>query len=227
MTLADLIAQTRFISNTSTITYPDADLTAALNTYVDLFTTEVLNSMDDWDFSAESATTSLVANQQEYLLPLDILKIKRIEVSMDGVNWYVSTPMDVNETGNATDADTVTKNFYPTRPKHDLMDNSIILYPIPDTSVTAGLKIWYEHLPAVLASSNDTPNLARPFHKGLCYGAAKDYFEKYLEAGANSSKAVSAGQNMETYIARMNTYYRKKDQDRPYNLETNFVDYGY
>jgi hypothetical protein len=183
--------------------------------------------MDEWDFSAESATTSLVANQQEYLLPLDILKIKRVELTFDGTTWYDATPMDINETGEATDTTTIAQYYLPNNPKYDLMDNSLFLYPIPTVNVTAGLKVWYEKLPAVLVNTTDTPNIARPFHKGLCYGAAKDYFEKYLEAGANSTKAVAAGNNVETYIARMNTYYRKKNQDRAYTIDVNHVDYGY
>jgi hypothetical protein len=77
MNLVALRAFTRFITNTNSTTYTDTDLDASLNTYNDIFTTEILDSMDDWDFSADYATTNLVASQQEYVLPTDILKIKR------------------------------------------------------------------------------------------------------------------------------------------------------
>jgi hypothetical protein len=226
MNLTELRAFTRFLTNTNSTTYTDADLDANLNTYNDLFTTEILDSMDDWDFQAETATASLVAGQQEYILPNDILKIKRVEITYDGTNWQTVAPMDINERGYPTDSNSVSQDFSTDSPFFDLMYDSIILYPVPTATVAGGLKIWYENLPTTLSGSL-SPTFAQPFHKGLCYGAAKDYFDKNQEVSANANKSISADGNMEKYIQRMKVFYRKRNQDRKYSIEPTFVDYDY
>lgn len=222
-----LRGETRYLTNTNSTNYSDADLDAALNAYYDLFSTEALDSMDDWDFQGDIATADFVANQQEYTFPSDILKIKRMEVTFDGTNWYVASPMDINERGEPTDTTSIANDFSTSEPYFDLMDNSLFIYPIPTTSVTGGIKIWYEKLVTQLSSVTDEPVIPRPFHKGLCYGAAKDYFEKYSEKTGFISKLNNANQNLENYIARMKTYYRKKNPDRAYNVESYDGGYDY
>lgn len=226
MTLVELRAFARFLTNTNSTTYTDTDLDASLNSYYDIFTAEILDSMDEWDFSADTATTDLLASQQEYVLPTDILKIKRVEISYDGTTWNLANPMDVNERGSATDTTSIASDFSTSTPYYDLMDASIMIYPLPTAAVTAGLKIWYEKDPTVLTGTM-APTIAKPFHKGLCYGAAKDFFDKYLGTETNQAKSNGAYTNMESYIQRMKAFYRKRNQDRKYTVEASFVDYGY
>ena len=218
---------TRSRTSTSTSTLTDAELDASLNTYMDIFTIDILESMDEWDFQAEIATTDLVAGQQEYVFPTDILKIKRVEVTFDGTTWQLANPMDINEVGKPTDTTSIAQNFSITNPFYDLMDDSVMMYPIPSVAVTGGIKIWYEKLQTYLTADTDTPNFARPFHKGLCYGAAKDYFEKYLEVKGNDTKMVNAKNNMDEIIAKMKAYYRRKNQDRAYIVMAGETDYDY
>jgi hypothetical protein len=183
--------------------------------------------MDGWDFQGETATTNLVANQQEYSLPSDILKIKRMEITYDGTNWYNVMPFDVNMRGASTDTTSIARDFNKNEPLFDLMEDSVFLYPIPDTAVVGGLKIWYENIATELSSATDEPVFADAYHKGLAYGAAKDYFQKYAEIEGNVSKAKLMEQEMNAYISRMKIFYNKKTQDDIYSVETGFVDYGY
>ncbi len=218
---------TRFITDTDTTTFTNADLDASLNMYYDLFCTEIIDSMDEWDFNGEIATTDFVANQQEYVFPTTILKIKRIELTYDGSNWYLASPMDINEVGSATDTTSIRNNFVVQEPHYDLMDTSFMVYPIPTANVTGGVKIWFEELETQLSADTDEPAIVRPFHKGLCYGAAKDYFEKYINVGSNDKKAQTASINLETYIQRAKNFYRKKNQDRAYTVTSYDADYEY
>jgi len=223
-----LRGETRYITNSNSTTYTDADINGAINVYYDLFCTEILESMDDWDFQGEIATASLVSNQQEYVFPSDILKIKRVEITYDGNTWYEARPEDVNE--KEYDSGSVARindNYDQALPVYDLMDNSLFIKPVPTTAVTSGLKIWYEKLVTQLSADTDEPVIPRPFHKGLCYGAGKDYFEKNLEKEGMVSKLNNANQNLENYITRMKAFYRKKDQDRQYNVEVSDADYDY
>lgn len=222
-----LRGETRYITNTNSTTYADADLDAAINSYYDLFVTEIIGAMDEWDFQADIATTDLVNGQQEYVLPTDILKIKKVEISYDGTTWYSVRPKDVNEKANPNDTTTVAADFVQSDPFCDFMDNSLFLYPIPNQNVTGGLKIYYEKVKTDLSGATDSPAFVQPFHKGLAYGAAKDFFEKYIEKGDNKTKLISAEQNLLGYIERMKAFYRRRNQDRQYQIDTNDTDYEY
>jgi hypothetical protein len=222
-----LRGETRYQTNTDTTSYSNADIDAALNAYYDIFCTEILESMDEWDFQGEIATASFVANQQEYTFPSDILKIKRIEVSYDGTTYYEARPEDVNETENVSSSVAVINGDYDqSKPRYDLMDNSLFIKPVP-TTATGGMKIWYEKLVTQLSDDTDEPTIARPFHKGISYGASKDFFEKYSEKEGYITKLNNANQNMENYISRMKAFYRKKNQDRAYTIDVEDSGYDY
>ncbi len=217
--------KTRFLTRTDTTTYTDADLDANLNNYLHIFTTEVLESMDGCDFKADTATTNIVADQQEYVLPTDLLKIKRIEVTYDGTNWKKVDFFDINERGTNTSTTSISSDFSTENPYVDLMDESLMLYPIPDTNVSAGLKIWYSKLDDTLESATDTPAIAEPFQVGLCYGAAKDYYERHSEKPNFADRALIMDRNIKSVIKKMKAFYNTHNQDRDYILDTVYVDY--
>jgi hypothetical protein len=226
-TSAGLRNFTRFLTNTNTTTYSNADLDAALNTYYHQFTNDILESMDDWDFQGEVATASLVASQQEYIFPTDLLKIKRVEVSYDGTNWYVAKPFDISERSEPLDTTSVATDFSTTDPYYDAHDISLFLYPIPSSNVSGGLKIWYEKEATELTAVTNEPVFAEAYHKGLAYGAAKDYFEKYMEVAGNANKAVQMEKNLEVVRQRMKDFYARRNQDRDYVMLPAFEDYDY
>jgi hypothetical protein len=205
--------QARFLTNTNTTTYTAADLYASINTYYHYFVNEILEAMDGWDFQGEIATTDLVASQQEYVFPTDILKVKRVEITYDGTNWYNAEPFDINMRAKATDTTSITNDFSTNKPYFDCFENSMFLYPIPDAAVTSGLKIWYEKEATELSGATDEPVFAEAYHKGLSYGAAKDWFQKYSEVPANFKKAQTMSAEMQNSINRMKVFYNRKTQD--------------
>lgn len=215
--------RTRYLTRTDTSTYTDNDLNANINSWNQIFITEILSAMDGWDFGAETATTNIVANQQEYVFPTDLLKIKRIEVTYDGSNWKKVEWFDINERGT----DTANLNDFTTdNPYADLMDDSLMLYPIPTTNVTAGLKIWYSKLDSPMSSDTDKPSFAEPFHIGLCYGAAKDYYERHSEKPNFADRAQVMTRNLNETIERMREFYNTHNQERDYVLKTVYQDYN-
>jgi hypothetical protein len=226
-TSAGLRNFTRFLTNTNTTTYTNEDLDAAINMYYRSFVQDIIDAMDDWDFQGEVATADLVAGQQEYVFPTDCLKIKRAELTYDGTNWSKVNFLDINEISSATDTTSISRNFTKTEPYADLHDNSLFLYPIPDANSAAGLKIWYEKKATDLSAVTDEPLLVEAYQKGLCYGAAKDYFEKYIEVGKNYNKRNLMASNLNEIREEMKNFYRKKIQDRTYRISGGFVDYGY
>ena len=218
---------TRFLTNTNTSTYTNADLDASLNMNYQLFVTEILDAMDGWDFQGEIATTDVVSGQQEYVFPTDILRIKRIEVTYNGTQWARAEQFDINQRRADTADTSIVRDFSKYQPYADMYDNSIFLYPIPDGDVTGGLKIWYEKQVSSLVNDTDAPVFIESFHKGLCHGAAKDYFSKYAEKNGFSNKLAQNTNDMNDYIQRMKAFYRKKTPDFNYKITPNVVAYDY
>ena len=226
-TSAGLRNYTRFITNTNSTTYTDADLYANLNMWYHDVVNEILKSMDGWDFQGEYATTSMVASQQEYILPTDILKIKRIEVTYDGTNWYKVNFTDINSRESTNDTTSIANNYTEYNPSADLYDNSMFLYPIPTSASTNGIKVWYEKEATELSAATSEPAFTEAYHKILCYGAAKDYFEKYSEKEGNTNKRNLQQQNLNKVLEDMKEFYNTRNQDRDYIIQPRFTDYDY
>lgn len=216
----------RFLTNTNTTTYASGDALASVNRWYQFIISEVLQAMDDWDFQGEYGTANLVASQQEYTLPSDILKIKRVEVTYDGTNWYTASPMDLSERADATDSTSVNNDFNTAEPFYDLMDNSLFLYPIPTANSTGGLKIWYEKEGTELTNTSE-PNLPEFAQKALSYGMAMDYFEKYSERDGFTNKRNLMKQELNEIIEKTKEHFNTKHQDRPYRITPVYKEYGY
>jgi hypothetical protein len=225
MTLTQLRSYARFLTNTNSTTFTDADTLVSANVWYDTLAAEIVAAMDDWDIGGEISTADTVANQQEYVFPTDIFKIKRIEVTYDGINWSVANRFDVNEMSRPTDTTTIQQNFSTSKPYVDTYDNSIFLYPIPTLAITGGIKIFYEPLVTQLSGASDEPNMARPYHIGIALGMAKDYLKKYITVDGNQNKLMTIENDLEKLRNEMKEYYRSRNQDREYNVIPRDVDY--
>jgi hypothetical protein len=218
---------TRFLTNSDTSSYANADLDAAINRYNRLFVNKIIEAMDGWDFQGEIATTDLVANQQEYVFPTDILKFKRAEISYDGTTWRRMDLIDVNNKPRQTDSTTINNEYSTYDPQVDLFDKSLFVYPIPTADVTGGLKIWYEKEASDLTAATDEPVFLEAYHPGLAYGAAVDYLSKYQEVEFNSSKLRDNQEKLNRLILDMQSFYRRRTQDQDYTVQGVYVDYDY
>ena len=216
-----LVEDVRWWTETNTTSYPTADITRNLNKWYQEISADVLLSMDEWDVQGEIATASLVANQEEYTWPSDLLRIKRIEVTYDGTNWYRVHPIDIQEpeVSIATDAN-INEEFSTNDPRYDTHDNSIFLFPVPTANSTNGLKIWYEKEVAELSSNSDEPNLAEPFHRLLSIGASYDYA---LKTGLPIANQLL--QKLELGRAKLREYYNNRVPDRIPTFGANIGNY--
>jgi hypothetical protein len=218
MQLSVLQSQTRFITNTDTTSYSNDDLNANLTRWAHLFTTEIIDSQDCWDFQGEISTADLVADQREYLFPTDILKIKRIEIYL-GDDWRVANFIDENEVSTIIgDEAKITEKFSNEEPYVSLFDKSLFIFSGTIAEKTAGIKIWYtEEIVGVDAAGDDitsfttatdTPNIIEAFQRGLVHGASKDWFQKYQI----KDRAQEQDAELEKIIARMRQFYGKRSE---------------
>lgn len=188
--------------------------------------TMILESMDEWDFDdANLANTgffktyNITANTQTVTLPLSdkILKVKRVEITYDGTNWFLASPMDVNEYGGGTNQTDVNNSFSTSQPFYDIQGNYIYLYPVPTASVNNGLKVLVtrEVDEFTTADTTQEPGIDEPFHEMLAVGASRDYA---LQEGLSHAGDLNAV--LQDYEARLKRYYGSKQMDRRMTLKS-------
>lgn len=188
MTLADVTTRVNFLTGTTVNEYSAPARLVSLNKWYYQAHNWIMQSMDGWHYDDSNATdfpfisANLVAGQQDYggLLTERVLRMKRAEITYDGTNWVKLTPFDLNEDMNATDSTSVSGDFSQANPRYRMVQNSILVYPVPDTSITDGLKLFVDRsIIPVTASDVTTGTLVLGFdinfHDIVPMGMAYDY----------------------------------------------------
>lgn len=117
------------------------------------------------DYYSTKATSATVANQQEYALPSDIYKIRRVEINYEPSNANslprkaVPVAMDsvLRDLGNSALGITVYRN-----PAYYMRGNTIGFIPEPTESGSGAITLWYIKTVAELSSASDTINIPFP-----------------------------------------------------------------
>lgn len=139
----------------------------------------------EWDDNNQTdlpiATTSLVSGQQDYSLNIGQLFIDRVEVLPNGGKYFYKLfPRDVEDPmwgSEVTGIDNVTVG---TPMMYDPIGTSLFLYPIPNYSQVASLKIYFKRAQIDFTQSDLTTGTATPgfvslFHDLIAYLVAYDY----------------------------------------------------
>lgn len=177
MTNQNIFDYVRARSNTNTGTLTNTTLFLFLNERNRQFCAALQGVRED--FLGERSTTDLVGNQQEYQLPDDCMRLKKVEILYDGTNWKPGTFFDINERPRygvsgtlgsqvlPTDTTTISNNYTTDYPYVDVLENSIFLYPIPTATVTAGLKLYYFKRPQDMTTTSASADLPKEYHSYL------------------------------------------------------------
>jgi len=192
--------------------------TRYINQWYQKTVTMILEAQDDWDFDDINktdypvATTPLVANQRDYTLPasLKVLKVKRVDVTYDGTNYYRAAAIDSGAYSQPLGNDTlVDAQFSTSDPRYDVKGNSIWLYPRASSSTgTLRVEFFREPTEFTTASTTAEPGFDEPFHRILSLGASFEYA---------MSKQLPFKQDLFTMLqdmeARLKRYYGRKNED--------------
>lgn len=177
MTPSDIASQARYITKTSSTdgVGGDADILRILNDYIQRQAKELVDLNDD-KFGVKATTNlNVEANQEDYALPSDMWKLKRAEITWDGSKWYPITMVDdANFLDYALDETTINQRFTKNNPKATVYGNNLYLRPIPDTAVTAGLRIWYIRQPSDMSNLSGSIVTPSEYHGALVYGVAAE-----------------------------------------------------
>ena len=174
MQLQNLRDDVRFLifkDTTATTAYSNTDIDRNINQWYRTILSWILGSNGEWQVFGEYATANIVADQREYILPTDILRLNEVYIKGTTAGTYLkATQRDI------INVEDYPEDYHPATPEFDLIDNSLFIY-LPEssiTNVTAGIKIYYQTELTELTST-DKPNLADVFIRALVYGAVFDY----------------------------------------------------
>lgn len=238
MTTSDINSFVDFRANANTTTFTYAQRLISANRWLHKIWSMILDSIDGWDIDDASRTdyaiitTPLIAGQRDYTLPasLTAVKIKRIDITYDGTNYYKCEPWDSNMTGqglgNNTAADTL---FSKAKPGYDLRSNAIFVYPLAtSTEVAAGAKLRVEYTRELveltlsdITGGTKVPPVDEPFHFMIALGLLFDY----ASAKKIPDLKQDAWSELQDYEVRLRRQYGTKDQDTHYTFQSAYVNY--
>jgi hypothetical protein len=157
-TLSTLRADTRhYLDESAQADWLDSDLTRIINKNYHRVVTAVIEVFENYYIT--EATTDMVASQQEYALPSDFLKIRRVEANydIDSANSSFSRclPIDIDSIrynlANNNAGVTILRN-----PAYYVQGNLIGFIPIPTNNGDEAIKLWYVALKSDLVEDTDT-----------------------------------------------------------------------
>ena len=154
--------------------------TALSNRALDSVSIIAMGADDRWQFDDTNhtdypiATTNLVTDQRDYVLSVSHLRITRVEIKDDQGNWTILTPFDLADIGIARDE---FMNTSATPMYYDKLGNSLFLYPAPNYSQSASLRVYFQREPSYFLSTDTTksPGFASIFHRLVPLNACLDY----------------------------------------------------
>lgn len=220
MTQAQIYTYARRLVGANSTDWPESDLVVDLNdALVDVWTrlkvARGVLEYDDTNYTdLPSSTFNLVASTAPYKITVDansneIITIHKVQV-LDGSSAWVDVPRKrVGEGDQSVLIDATTASvpsFYYE------MGASIVLSPIPSTSRTNGVKIWYDRAPSLFTVGGSiTPGVPSPYHKLIADKAALNFaIIKGKNSAANIKTLVELGeQRLDQYEA-----HRRKDEVR-------------
>lgn len=123
------------------------------------------------------ATTALVSGTADYAIPSAALTINQIEVKDENGDWHKVIPLtyeQIGETGAISEFEET--NGEPRY--YTLTGDTITLYPAPDYSQAASLKVYYDRgsHDFVYGDTTATPGFASEFHGIIPVGASMRYW---------------------------------------------------
>lgn len=210
--------------------YPIAQKTRNINNRYDKVVNQILTADGNWEWDDENytstrpvATTALVANQQDYSLAGEgILKILRVELRDNANNWVHLIPFNQDQRRGIALPEYLETAGNPQY--YDVFANSLFLYPKPDYSDSAGLKIYYQrdfnHFTA--SDTTKTPGFDPTFHRLLSLGAALDY----AVAKDMPGRVASFQQEIAALEAQLIEHYAKKDSSQKVRISLKREYYG-
>lgn len=191
MNYTDIKNTVYLYTGTNSTSLPDATMVLLANRALDRIVSLINQADSRWEFDDSNqtdlpiATTTLTTGQQDYSLATSHLSINRVEIKDQAGNWHLLRPIDRNDiNGEALDE---YRSSNGTPREYDKIGNSVFLYPTPDYTQAASLKLYFTRGPVNFASDDTTatPGFNSLFHKLVPLWASYDYATAKGKKNAN------------------------------------------
>lgn len=190
VTLSTIRTQVRsYLDEPTAADWTDVELNRLINQRYHRLFSAITTVFEDYRITF--ATADLVANQQEYTLPADFFKIRRIEINYDISNSdsqnQKATPVSgvdgIRTQLGDTNGSTILRN-----PVYYILGDTIGFLPIPTKSGEEAIQMWYVPVLPDLTSDSSTVDIPYPerYYHVIAEGAAGD---AYRFGEQNSSEA--------------------------------------
>lgn len=222
MTQSELYTYARRLVNANSTDWAESDLVIDLNDALDDLWVKMKNArgileFDDSNYTdLPAGTFNLTANTASYAITTDensneIITVHKVAV-LDGASWVdiprkkVSEPDQDGLLDAATDTAKVPSFYYE-------VGNRVYFSPVPSTTVSNGVKIWFDRAPKAFASGGTTfePGIPSVYHSLLGEKAAFKYaLVKNMQQARSILSLIELGER------RMMEYegHRRKDEAR-------------
>lgn len=214
-----IVQQVRKMMKVDASQWPTANIVASVNNWLDTVAGYAIGADKrfQWDDTNHSAlpegTTNLVASQSDYSFLTDqqgnsILTLIRIDIKDSDGNYRQLSLIDQDQIGVALPEFLSTEGLPEYYDK--IADNIIRLYPTPATSVTAGIKFYFQRSPSyfVAADTTKAPGVAPMLHRGFVIAAA---YDGALTLGLPNLNALQL--EKQTEEAKMVEYFTNRNND--------------
>ena len=166
MTLDQIRTKAHFLTSTDSTSFPDATLVVEANNALDRVVSLIMQSDGRWQWDDENntdlpiATTGVVSGQQDYTLSVSHLQMLRVEIQDSTGNWTKLKALDQADVFDQslesfpTVAAGQTTSGLPVW--YDKVGNSLFLYPVPNYSQDASLKVYFKRGPSYFTTADTT-----------------------------------------------------------------------
>lgn len=227
MQYSDILGKFYFLTATNATSVPAATAVILANNALEHIEALINNSDERWVFDDTNntdypiATTNLVSNQQDYPLATTQLSIDRVEMlDPTGLNWLLLKPFGQHDIRFQALGQFLKTPATPLM--YDKLADSIFLYPIPNYSMSAGLKIYFTRTPVYFVSTDTTktPGFNPLYHDLISYWMA---YEFAMANGKNN--ATQLWQAIQLKEQSLYDFYGQRSRDeRPrFGVSTNAV----
>lgn len=214
-----IVEQVRAFMRVDATQYPTSRIVNSCNNYLDTVTGYAIGAdrRFQWDDTNHTklpiGTTNLVASQSDYSFLSDeqgnsILTITRIDILDSDGKYRQLKPIDQTQIDEALDEALIPAGAVINYDK--IADNIIRLYPKPLTSVTAGLKFYFQRAGSYFVATDTTkqPGVAPLLHRGFVIASA---YDGAMTLGLTNVQILAV--EMQREEIKMERYFKTRNKD--------------
>lgn len=169
MTIADIVSSVYMKTKTNSTSFTAANMLIYINNAYNRVVSLILQADGRWQWDDDNqtdlpiATTTVTSGQQDYSISVSHLKVLRVELKGNGGTYFTKLePIDIADREYIVDNTTTGVPEY-----YDIQGGSVFLYPIPNYTQAASLKIYFQRGPAEFTSGEVTTGTKKPGFNSL------------------------------------------------------------